>query len=105
MSREIKNYPSDQEIRRVLKRLKRVKASRLLSPNATEVEKVKYELCKQMVIYLQDNGLSQRQLAKKLQVSESRMSEILHYHIGKISIDRLVELHEMLKHKLKITVA
>jgi predicted XRE-type DNA-binding protein len=71
----------------------------MLPPGASSLDKMKYELCKQLLVYMQDHELTQRELAKKLGVVESRVSEALHYRIQKVTLDRLVRYHQTLNPK------
>lgn len=98
------DFLSQAELAEARKLTRKSRGSHGLPANATSVEKSKYELCKQMIIYMQKHDISQRELAKKLGVSESRVSEIVHYNIRKITIDKLVELHERLKQSVVIKV-
>jgi len=82
-----------------------IKGAKTLPPDASALDRNKYELCRQFVVYMREHNINQRQLAKLLQVSESRISEIVHYNIGKITLDRLVELHEILDNDITMLVA
>jgi predicted XRE-type DNA-binding protein len=83
-------WPSEKEWARLDKLLEKPPGSRLLPPNATAVERAKYNLCREFVIYLQEKKMTQRDLAKKLKTTEARISEIVHYHLDKVTTDRLV---------------
>src|SRR5207248_6004865 len=61
-----------------------------LPENPTPLEKVKYELCKQMVVYKQDNNLSTVEIGKKINLTNSETQEILFYHIDYFTLDRLL---------------
>ena len=97
-------WPSEEEIRRAEKILEKAPASRMLPPNASMLEKAKYELCRQFVIFLREEGLTQRQLAKKLDTTEARISEIVHYHLDKVTTDRLVGYLGVIKPKATLKV-
>lgn len=83
-------------------------ASQALPKNASAVQRMKYDLCQKFVIYLEESGLSQRELAQKLKVSETIVSRLLHYHIEDFTIDRLINYTEILflnaKFRLDIAV-
>jgi predicted XRE-type DNA-binding protein len=107
-SKHIKHGPTDlewSEIRKTARRLGRVKSSGMLSPNASSLDKMKYDLCKRLLVYMRENDLTQRQLAKELGVVESRVSEVLHYRIEKITLDRLVKYHQTIDPKFALKVA
>jgi len=105
MAKKKLNFPSPEEIDRVMKILSKKKGSRGLHPDASAVDRLKYSLCQEFVKYAQERDISQRELAKRMKVSESRVSEILHYYIDKITIDKLVELHERLNHTVTFKIA
>jgi predicted XRE-type DNA-binding protein len=99
------NWPSEETLKRMDKKLSRAKGSRVLSTDADPVERIKYSLCEAVVHYCQEHNLSQRDLAKLLEVSESRVSEMVHYRVEKLTIDRLVKHLAKLKQTVKIQVA
>ena len=100
------DFPDAEQLRLMRRLAAKAKfVSRGLSPNATGLERAKYTLCKQFIIYMRDHDLTQRELAKALQVAESRVSEIVHYHIDKITLDKLVELLERIDTKVSVRVA
>jgi predicted XRE-type DNA-binding protein len=61
-----------------------------LPENATPLEKAKYELCKQIVAYKQDNNLPMVEISKKINLTNSETQEILFYHIDYFTLDRLI---------------
>ncbi len=83
-------------------------ASQALPKDASAVQRMKYDLCQKFVIYLEESGISQRELAQKLKVSETIVSRLLHYHIEDFTIDRLINYTEILflnaKFRLDIAV-
>jgi len=66
--------------------------NRGLTPNATPLEKSKYEICKNILAYQQDNNISDQNLKKMLEIKEKRRLECLLFaHIDNFSLDELVE--------------
>ena len=53
----------------------------ILPLNASHVDIVKYQLCKKFVTYLQDNNLSQAELARQLDIDRSRVNWIVKYKL------------------------
>ncbi|MBI4404264.1 MAG: XRE family transcriptional regulator [Deltaproteobacteria bacterium] len=98
-------FPSEAELKEIRSKTNLVRGTAMLAPNATPLEKAKFELCKQLIIYMQDHGLSQRQLAEELGVVESRISEVVHYRIRKLTLDRLVKYHQTLDPDFALKVA
>ena len=61
-----------------------------LPENPTVLEKAKYEVCKQVVSYKQDNNLSTPEIAQRINLTNSETKDILHYHIDYFTLDRLI---------------
>ena len=61
-----------------------------LPENPTPLEKAKYELCRQIVAYKQDNKLSTKKIAEKINLTNSETQDILLYHIDYFTLDRLI---------------
>ncbi len=98
-------FPNSKELEKVRKKLEKVKPVRLLAAGASKADKLKFELCKQFVTYLQEEGVSQSALAKELEIEPARLNEIVKYRIELFTVDRLLDYVEMLNPKLKVTVA
>jgi predicted XRE-type DNA-binding protein len=101
----MRKFLSEEELKSDRKQTNRVRGSEMLSPDASSLDRTKYDLCKRLLIYMRENNLNQRQLAKRLGVVESRVSEVLHYRIKKLTLDRLVKYHEILNPKFSLRVA
>ena len=99
------DWPTEAEWTVIEKRLSKKQASKILSPNASPTERVKYDLCKHFIKYHQAAGISQREMAEQLGVTESRVSEILHYHIERFTIDKLLTLLNKIRPEIRIQVA
>ena len=67
-----------------------------LPRNATSLQKAKYELCKQILIYKQDNELSTEEVAQRINLTNSETKDILHYRIDYFTLDRLMTYAERL---------
>jgi predicted XRE-type DNA-binding protein len=107
-SKPLKHGPSENEwteIRKTANRLKGKKAAGLLPSSASPLDRMKYDLCKRLLVYMRENQLTQRELAQHLGVVESRVSEVLHYRIQKVTLDRLVKYHQTLDPKFALKVA
>ena len=93
-------FPPQEELERVRKRIARPGYRRVnigLLPDATEVDKVKYHLCKSILCYEQENNLAEKELAQKLGINKIKLEYILFCHISKLTIEELInylsELH------------
>lgn len=98
-------WPKKEKLNEVMKMLEGADASRMLSKDASTVDKIKFELCKSFIIYKQENDLNQRELAQKLEIDPALMSKILHYHIDEFTIDRLVRYLDILHKDVSIKIA
>lgn len=98
-------WPSKEELRRVEKKLAKMLPTRILGDSATPVQNAKYAICSEFVKYSNASNITQREMAKILGVTESRVSEILHYHFDHFTIDRLLELLIKIKPKASLRVA
>ncbi len=91
-------WPNERVLAEIRDRLSsdEVEGSRVLGPEADLVDRIKEKLCSKIVEFHLKSGISQKELAKKLDVDEPEMSRILHYKIERYTIDRLVGYLEIL---------
>jgi predicted XRE-type DNA-binding protein len=82
-----------------------VEPTRLLPKDASAVDKLKFEVCKQFVIHLREHEMSQSELAKQLGIDRARMNEIVKYRIDRFTADKLMEYALRLDPSLRFTVA
>ena len=64
--------------------------NRGLTWNATPLDKAKYEICQNILAYHQDNKVKEREIAKRLKISEERVDHLLFCHIDQFTMDELV---------------
>ena len=63
-----------------------------LMPNATPMDKAKYEICQSILGYQQDNKLSDKEISHKLGIKEKKRLECLLFcHIDTFNLDELGE--------------
>ena len=100
-------FPSEKELAKMRKKLKKAEGSLMLSTKATPLEKLRYEICRQFVIYQRDHDLKCKDLAKLVGVDESLMSKVLRYRHQRFSTDKLVEMLTKIhpKHHLVLKVS
>lgn len=98
-------FPKNSDIADILDAISEDDFVQLLPENASHVERVKYQLCKKFVIYIQDHQLTQVELAKKLKVDRSRVNWIVKYRIENFTIDRLYELLVILEPDFELKVS
>ena len=98
------SFPDEKELSRVRKKLSKVEPTRSLPKDASKSDKLKYELCRQFVKYLMTHKMTQKELAKEIDIQPARMNEIVKYRIDLFTVDRLLDYAERLRPNLKITV-
>ncbi len=63
-----------------------------LIPNATPLEKSKYEICQNILRYKRENKLSEQELGEKLGIKQvDKLEYLLFRHIDYFTLDELVE--------------
>jgi len=98
-------FPKKSTLKKISARLKDAEGSFILPQNSSIVDKAKYEICKQMLIYIHKEQINQKELAKILDIPETRISEIVHYRIAKFTLDKLLSYYEIINPKFIIKVA
>ncbi len=98
------NFPSDQMIKEVLKELRGRPGTIIPPKDASNVDKLKYSICQQLVRFFNKNNLTQVQLAAMLDLSPSAVSRILHYKVSAYTVDFLVKnLDKITSYSLEVT--
>jgi predicted XRE-type DNA-binding protein len=97
-------FPSKSEIERARKKLAHIEPSRILPPDASKSDRLKFDLCKQFVRYLRIHKINQRRLAERIHIDPARMNEIVKYRVDLFTVDRLLEYAERLNPKLRVNV-
>ena len=106
MHRE-KAFPDEVTLKRVRKKLSdpNYRGGNLALPkNATEVDRAKYHLCQLIARYQRERGLLQKDIARRIGVDESRISDILRGKIESFTLDRLISYAEKLHPGLRVQV-
>lgn len=85
-------FPSEKELTKIRKNLKKSEGSLMLSPRASALDKFRYEICRQFVIYQREHDLKSKELAKIIGVDESIMSKVLHYRNERFTTDKLIQM-------------
>jgi predicted XRE-type DNA-binding protein len=98
-------FPSEEKLKKIRESLDKAEPSYLLPQNATKSEVLKYDLCQKFVVYIQENKISQADLAKQLNMDTARLNEIVKYRINLFTVDKLIEFAQRLDPNLVIKVA
>jgi len=97
-------FPDEKTLKRMRAKLDKVKGTLMISPNATPLQKLRWDLCQKFVRYTREHDLTQDQLAKVLGVDKAKVSKILHHRIDEFSTDRLITLYQQLNPDIKFKV-
>ena len=97
--------PPKKILNEMRKKLENVEPTRVLAQNASKTDRLKYDLCKQFVVHLNREKISQKDLAEKLGIEPARLNEIVKYRIDLFTVDRLLGYLELLNPEIKVTVA
>ena len=97
-------FPNEKTLKRMRARLEKVDGTLMISPNATPLEKLRWDICQEFVRYTREHDLTQDQLAKKLGVDKAKVSKILHHRIDEFTTDRLITLYQRLSPSIRIKV-
>jgi predicted XRE-type DNA-binding protein len=62
-----------------------------LMPDATPLERNKYEICQKILAYKQDNKLTTEKVAKSIQLTTPETEDIFFGRINKFTLDRLMD--------------
>jgi len=75
-----------------------------LPETASEVDRAKYQLCRLIARYQREHSLLQKDIARRIGVDESRISDILRGRIEGFTLDRLISYAERLHPRLRVKV-
>lgn len=98
-------FPSESELKKVRKKLEKAEGTLMLGPNATPLEKFRWDICQKFVIYKQKHKLTVEQLADALGTDKAKVSKILRHRIESFSTDRLLTLLQIIYPKTELKVA
>lgn len=98
-------FPGVDEIQEMRRNATRSTGSVVIPKDADPLDRAKYELCRSFVDYLLDHRMTQKELAARIRVSEARVSEIVHYKIHRLTLDRLVRYMGRVNPKFRFKAA
>ena len=73
--------------------------------NFDDIERAKYRLCQLIGKYQREHGLLQKEIAEKIGVAESRISDILRGKFESLTLDRLISFAEELHPGLRVQIS
>ena len=83
----------DQEFEKYLNQLASPNyqgGSWVLPENSTLLEKSKYEVCREVLIYQRKHQISDEELAQQMELTLAETEDILYYRIAYFTLDRLL---------------
>ena len=99
-------FPNNEQIKKMLKKLENVEPTYVIDrENSSAVDKIKYDLCREFVIFIQENKISQVELATKLGIDKARVNKIIRYRIEVFTIDKLLSLLSIIKPSKELKVS
>lgn len=106
-SKEKPTFPNEKEIERITKHFSDPSCKETnigLSPNATELDKAKYDICQSISRYKRINKLTPSELAKKIRISKEKTDNILFGKISNFNFEELASFAEKLKGHLEVKI-
>lgn len=97
-------FPSEKVLSEMRELLSKGPASMPLPKNASPVDKVKHQICREFVVYKNTTKITQKILADKLGIDEALMSKVLHYNVEEFTIDRLMKFLTVLYPHLEVKI-
>lgn len=100
-------FPNEEEIERVSHHFSDPNCKEInigLTPNASELDKTKYNICQSISRYKRINKLTPNELAKKIKISKEKTENILFGRITNFNLDELVSYTEKLKGHLEVKI-
>lgn len=98
-------YPSKKKLAEMDKKLRNVEGTRMVGPSSTSAEKFRWDLCQNLVRYMEEKGLSQVDFAGLLHIDQARVSEIVNHRVDKVSTDKLLSYNEVIDPKVQFKIA
>jgi len=100
-------FPNEEEIERITKHFSDPNCKEInigLNPNATELDKAKYNICQSISRYKRVNKLTSNELSKKIRISKEKTDDILFGRISNFNFEELVSFAEKLKGHLEVKI-
>jgi len=107
MNKKQFSFPPEEEIQKVIKRFSVPNYNRVnigLKPNASELDKTKYEICQSISRYKRVNKLTPSELAKKIKISKEKLDHILFGRITEFNLEELVSYTEKLNGHMEVKI-
>lgn len=97
-------FPTKKQLNKVLPVLKKAQGSLALKDNPSALERFRWDICQQFILFKRRHGYTQKQIAELIGIDEPKISKILHHRIEEFSTDRLISLYEKINPKAQLKV-
>lgn len=100
-------FPPEEELERITKYFSDPNCKEInigLMPNASELDKAKYDICQSISRYKRVNKLTPGELAKKIRISKEKTDDILFGRIGNLNLEELIFYTGKLNGHLKVKI-
>lgn len=100
------SFPPEEELERVVKYFSENprEINQGLMPNASELDKAKYDICQSISRYKRINKLTPNQLSQKLGLNQAKTDDILFGRINEFNFEELTAYTEKLNGHLQVKV-
>ena len=98
-------FPTEKELKRIRTKLDKSQGFLMLSPNADELAKFRFNICQDLLKYAKKNNLSAVEMAKFLEITKADMSRIFNHRITRFSTDKLIRLYSKINPGYRLKVA
>jgi len=98
-------FPSEKQLSKMRKRLKKTEGFLMLDAKADELSKFRFRLCQDLLKFAQKKAYKDFEMAKLLGLTKADMSRIFNHRIDKFSTDKLLQLYAKIKPNYKLKVS
>jgi predicted XRE-type DNA-binding protein len=99
------SFPPEEEMERVIKYFSDPNCKEInqgLMPNASELDKAKYDICQSILRYKRINKLTPAKLAQKIGINQAKTDDILFGRINELELNELISYTEKLNGQIKV---
>lgn len=99
-------WPSKKEIERMINKIHKEDLWTMGRPeNPTPLQQFRFDLQQKFALYILRSKITQKEMAERLGVDETKVSKILRNRLDEFSTDRLITLYEKINPKVKLKVS
>ena len=99
------SFPDKKKIEKMRKKLDKADGFLMLDKNATELDRLRFKICQELLKYSQKNNYRGGEMADFLEITKADMSRIFNHRIDKFSTDKLIDIYTKIKPEYKLKVS